>query len=830
MFMGKPRPPEVEQATDILLFTLADNGTRDVCALASRLLEAERARQQDETFKHEVRKAATAGFVRGFTSAVNGNGQAYINIGSSLHNSRLGAWGFTQEAGFREIKQYQVSEQLDGRQCPVCEAMHGRKFEVAPAEKKLEQWLGAKNPDDLKALAPWPKQDKNSVAKLRAMSNDRLSSNGWDTPPYHPLCRGILVPAGQIKEKLPTPRVEDTMENPIIGKPDPALEAQPIIEAPDPHQLPFTGSVAEYRDRFFVEGVTPEDILARHDPKAKTIIARYEADLAKGKSTRELYHDGYDWNDERKQLHNEIIAKILNPVDVARATPPPGVKPKVTVLGGRGGSGKTFLTEGVDEKFFKKNGYGKGAPVDLSDKIVLNSDEIKKLLPEYEGWNAGLLHQEGSELLKRIESIAQERRLNVVLDTTLAGRSKALGNLQNYLDAGFEAEGYYMHLPRQEAAFRAVFRGIGGEKRYVPIDIILGNLDNEDSFDAMKKFFTRWGAWDNQVPQGTLPRFIGGENLPSYVPLNNPAGGGPSIPGKRRRKPKPPPVQVYTLPGVKPLKGVAVEENIDETFDYLGSHAYPGDRPSIEQNAQARVRTNYEKAGTRIAEHSTLDEAAALARLEPHEAAALHQYTETAYRQVNGHLGGWRNLSETSARLVTGYGLVLDKAMAKLPSYGAKTTYRGMTVENHTIQAHRETFQVGRTINLGYFMSTASADNAAFGGNLKYVVHGKKNGGGKSVTPYSQYGYDETEVLFRPGTTFKVLNVEDGVDRYGDPSMVIYLEEVGATRKYDVTEEQALWILEAKKQQVAAELEFLRTGKEWNPSPVWKDKMKIEKD
>lgn len=511
-FMAEGQPIEIKLATEVLMSGLDENATEAICRLAQTLLSQESADQQDETYKSERRrKEATTGFIRSFTKSVSNNGSASINLGSSLHNSRLGAWGFTQEATFRGIEFYQVNEQLDSRTCPVCTAMHGRKFAVGPADQKLRQWLTQRKPDQMKSLAPWPRQDRKSVNQMKGMSSSQLQGNGWDTPPYHPLCRGILVESGSIPLTIPTPPLRGALTGDKI-RPDP-IDFDMVL--PDPHDLPFTGSVAEYRDRFFDPLASTERVMARHSDEARATIARFQVDLAKGKTTKQLhFNEGtQEWSAARQKVHARIIDDVLSEENILRATAAEGEQ-TLTILGGRGGSGKTFLTEGTDPDFFKKTGTGKGAPVDLSNKIVLNSDDLKARLPEYEGWNAFHLHEESSELLKRIEGIARDRNLNIVLDTTMQGVEKTARKVASYTAEGYEVEGYYMHLPREEAAFRAVFRSIKkDDPRYVPTEVILKNLDNEEAFDALKGSFTRWGVWDNQVPSGSLPRFVGGNNL-----------------------------------------------------------------------------------------------------------------------------------------------------------------------------------------------------------------------------------------------------------------------------------------------------------------------------
>jgi len=219
-FVNEDQPEAVSQASEAMVDMIGTEGSEDVCRVANELISEERAAQQDEAYKsdEQVRRDATKGFIRKFQTSVRGNGEAFINLGSSLHTSRLSAWGFTQEAQFRGISQYQVSEQLDSRTCPVCRTMHGRKFAVSPAANKLQNWLSVKRLAELKSVAPWPKQDAKSVNRLAKMSRSKVQENGWDTPPYHPLCRGVLVAEGALPEKLPLddPLVPSFVEDELI--------------------------------------------------------------------------------------------------------------------------------------------------------------------------------------------------------------------------------------------------------------------------------------------------------------------------------------------------------------------------------------------------------------------------------------------------------------------------------------------------------------------------------------------------------------------------------------------------------------------------------------
>lgn len=156
--------------------------------------------------KYKVEKADR--IVREFTS-FGEEGDRYLQMVSSLHTTRLAAWGFTVEADLMGIEYYQINEQLDSKICPVCEVMHGRTFPVNEARSALEQILLVDdNPEVIKAVQPWPKQNKVAVARMASMSTEDLISANWHLPPFHPNCRGQLVAVGDIAdlEDLPSTR------------------------------------------------------------------------------------------------------------------------------------------------------------------------------------------------------------------------------------------------------------------------------------------------------------------------------------------------------------------------------------------------------------------------------------------------------------------------------------------------------------------------------------------------------------------------------------------------------------------------------------------------
>lgn len=211
---------------------------------------------------------------------------------------------------------------------------------------------------------------------------------------------------------------------------------------------------------------------------------------ASATQTNELYKNPKtgEYFKDRQELHNDIIDYLF--ANEADAKPKKGVKPVFTMLGGRGGSGKSQL---------------EGMVYNKENSIVLDADAIKELLPDYQGYNAFQVHEESSEILKSALEKAKSKGLNVVLDATMKTEKSVEKPLKEFTGAGYDVEMHYMHLPREVSAQRALGRFMGDKGRYVPLDILLGMKDNEENFDKMKKYVKKWSFYDNNVAKGTPP-------------------------------------------------------------------------------------------------------------------------------------------------------------------------------------------------------------------------------------------------------------------------------------------------------------------------------------
>jgi hypothetical protein len=110
-------------------------------------------------------------------------------------------------------------------------------------------------------------------------------------------------------------------------------------------------------------------------------------------------------------------------------------------------------------------------------------------------------------------------------------------------------------------------------------------------------------------------------------------------------------------------------------------------------------------------------------------------------------------------------------------------------------------------------MSSATEKSAAFGGNVNLAIHGRS---GRSITGYSQYGYAEREVLFRPGAKFRVLDIEDTGTRLN--ITLEEIEQVGLmVAKYELSATQQA-IVNGTRADFAAVADVTEP---WDPTGEW---------
>jgi predicted kinase len=242
------------------------------------------------------------------------------------------------------------------------------------------------------------------------------------------------------------------------------------------------------------------DAADRFDKQVADALASGEETVKKyatQKGTDSAGNPIYEWSPERQALHQKIVDEFF--ADADKYVPPKGVAPEFVALGGRGGSGKSQLTN------------PETTPIkDIGKFKVLDPDEIKGKLPGYNGANAALFHEESSMLTDKILYQALMRGMNMVQDVTMKSKKGVQGALDTAHRYGYKLQGHYMHLPAEIAGQRAMARATGRKPRYVPLEIIAGNKDNEKNFQELVNdgYFSSWSVWDNNVPQGQKAKLV----------------------------------------------------------------------------------------------------------------------------------------------------------------------------------------------------------------------------------------------------------------------------------------------------------------------------------
>jgi predicted ABC-type ATPase len=239
---------------------------------------------------------------------------------------------------------------------------------------------------------------------------------------------------------------------------------------------------------------TQANVMSRFSADDKLALIAIEAQIKEGKPTDKdpsLHNADGTWNAERTALHDQILGNMKADMDNYKSD-----DPTMVLLGGRGGSGKSAFTNGTVNEF------------DSSKFYALDPDKIQGFLPGYNGMNAANFHTEAGDLADTLAAYAADNKINIVLDRTLRSVDKAADLVNGYVSKGFQVEGHYMYLPAKEAAYRAVKRALGPSHRYVPLDVVIGNTNNEAAFNRLKKNFTKWSFYSNDVPKGNSPRLV----------------------------------------------------------------------------------------------------------------------------------------------------------------------------------------------------------------------------------------------------------------------------------------------------------------------------------
>lgn len=225
-------------------------------------------------------------------------------------------------------------------------------------------------------------------------------------------------------------------------------------------------------------------------------LEHLNACIAKLPQTKELHTDkDGNYTPERKKLHDKIIAEFTKDLVCIRRD-----KPIAVLTGGAPGSGKSHFIRNY-------------APYLLGPELFhVDADEVRKHLPEYEGWNAWPTQFETRDIVNQmLDNIGGKCKYDVVYDGTMNNAKRYFPLINRLKKLGYDVYVVYMDVPQEVSQERALER-YQRTGRYVPMDVIQETFDvGKKSFNAIKKMVSGWILVD-----GTNRQVIdrGGDKIP----------------------------------------------------------------------------------------------------------------------------------------------------------------------------------------------------------------------------------------------------------------------------------------------------------------------------
>lgn len=127
------------------------------------------------------------------------------------------------------------------------------------------------------------------------------------------------------------------------------------------------------------------------------------------------------------------------------AKPKAGKKPRAVIFLGPSGAGKTSKLSKV---------------VDQSGTVIINPDDVKAVMddPDYNGMNAGVIHNESSSVSSTIEKDAIKGGYNITLDQTGRDPDKVRKQIEKLNKRGYDIEIHLADVDGSESARRAHYR------------------------------------------------------------------------------------------------------------------------------------------------------------------------------------------------------------------------------------------------------------------------------------------------------------------------------------------------------------------------------------
>lgn len=237
---------------------------------------------------------------------------------------------------------------------------------------------------------------------------------------------------------------------------------------------------------------TASKIYAEQSPEVMARVNEARRKIKEGQTTQDMYKDPEtgEYTPERQKLHEQIINQVM-----ANVKPQDG-EPEFIMTGGYPGAGKSSLFKALEE-----------GGESFANYVHVDSDAIKGMLPEYEGWNAALTHQEASDIVDEVVSRAANQHLNLIYDATMKTAENTKAIVGAFEDHGYHSRVMYVDVPIEEAMRRAMARFANHPNgRFVDLNYIATHdHKNIHSLEVVKGVADEWEQWNNNVPRGNSP-------------------------------------------------------------------------------------------------------------------------------------------------------------------------------------------------------------------------------------------------------------------------------------------------------------------------------------
>lgn len=380
-----------------------------------------------------------------------------ITITEENRAFNIGHYEAAKQSGLNVVKEWSAQpERNENNPCPICEAMDGVQV---PMDAKFHFKDG-----DSVLLAP-----KHPRCKCRILyvQIEKAKIKGETTFQGHP---------GKWRTVMGR-KIFFTDDGQALGENGKAFEFQSLREQQITNKKKYNKEIAGAYTK------VPKETLKKLKENSKL----YD----EGKDTQGIHSKNGVYSDDRvKNVHMEIISKFHELIIKTKSD-----KPKVVFMAGVPASGKTYATRELfdyDESFI-------GTHKETGEKyVILNPDNFKTMLPEYDkGIGATLVHEESSHLNKMLVDLAIKHKANIIIDATMGNFEKAEKLLSRFHNEKYAST--LIHVERDiKDAIQAALERFEHTGRFVYFENIpLTEPGVIDAVNKLKKVFHNFTRIEN---------------------------------------------------------------------------------------------------------------------------------------------------------------------------------------------------------------------------------------------------------------------------------------------------------------------------------------------